>query len=344
MKKNSTHKKYIISFGDREGRFDAGSKSPMDAIRFLKEEGWRLMVLPYLGIDESKRKWLLPGHVLKLLFCIKPGSEVLFIYPCHMWQITIINLLKFILRPWYRLLGIKSTAFVMDINSVRFYDGDPSLEISVLNCMDRIIVHSPQMDKFVRDRGYAGESSILGLVDYSVEKSSCKVRTLSHEICFAGNLKKSEFLRTIDFSCFSKAKFFFYGQGFTEEISKSNTEYKGLFSPEDLSGVEGSWGLVWDGDSAKALDGFLGRYMKMNSPHKASMYACAGLPLIVPEGSFVADVVREKGLGLILNDLNDLDSAIGNVTESEYATMLENVHAFAERLTHGRQLKDAISS
>lgn len=335
--------RYIVSFTTLDELYNAGSKAPMDVVRFLTDSGWKLLNIPYMNPSSFKRKLNLPGLVWKYMFMTPKDSELLFVFPYFMWQPTVVKLIRKC-TPWFRRRGIRTIGYVIDLNEIRFKEGDLELEMAVLRCFDKLIVHSPQMSQIVRENGYEGEISILGLLDYAVETPNAKVRKLSHDICFAGNLGKSRFLHVIDYSKFPRSGFFFYGNGFTDDITKDNTEYKGRFSPEDLSDIEGSWGLVWDGDSGKALDGFLGRYMKINSPHKASMYVCAGMPLIVPEGSFVAEVVRDKGIGIVLSQLDDLEAAIDTVSEDQYSVMIENVNAFAERLMHGRQTMDAMNS
>ena len=51
-----------------------------------------------------------------------------------------------------------------------------------------------------------------------------------------------------------------------------NCTYKGKFSPENISFIEGNWGLVWDGDQLETCHGKLGEYLRINSSHKISLY------------------------------------------------------------------------
>ena len=56
----------------------------------------------------------------------------------------------------------------------------------------------------------------------------------------------------------------------------------GSFLPDELpSALEGSFGLVWDGDSSKTCSGVFGEYLRYNNSHKASLYLASGFPIIV---------------------------------------------------------------
>lgn len=346
MRTRKPHK-YIVAFSDVSAntaeKYNAGAKAPMDIVRFLEDDGWELLNFPYIELPPKKRFIKFPFYVLRLLTKIRRGNEFMMIHPYFTWQATVMDLL-FRLKPLFRKVGAKLHCYVVDIMCVRFMKDTPDLEMKVLNTFDSIIVHSPKMADYVRDNGVESKTAILGLLDYSVKVPNTMERSLSHDICFAGNLQKSWFLHTFDETKFPKAKFLLYGLGMTEDLDKPCFTYKGKFSPEDLSGIEGSWGLIWDGDSCNGLVGSLGDYLKLNSPHKASMCLCAGLPLIAPEGSFTAELVKKEGMGIVVRSIEDVDSAIDAITPEEYAAMLENVHNHADRLTHGLNLADALKA
>ena len=55
---------------------------------------------------------------------------------------------------------------------------------------------------------------------------------------------------------------------------KNKYEYKGVFKPDIIGHLEGSWGLVWDGDSTETRSGTWGSYLK-NSLHLINFrYMC----------------------------------------------------------------------
>lgn len=332
---------YSIGFRKKDNLFHAGTKLPEDIFEFLKDWGCRHIYLPYVGMDKSRRKFLIPKMLWTLAFGIEKNSEIFVVYPEDMCHITVYRMFR-LLKPWYSLRNVKLTCISIDFNTIRFYDGDLMEDLKVLNIFDKVILQSPAMEKMARDKGFKPEVVLNGLFDYKVKVPFEKARKYSHDICFAGNLTKSEFLHHFDELHFEKCRFLIYGNGFTDDMANSAMIYKGKFSPDDLSTVEGSWGLVWDGDYLDRLGGFLGDYMRINSPLKASLCLCAGMPLITPEGSFVATVVKQNGLGLVVSSLADLDAVIDSVTEEEYARMLENVRRYGDLLKSGALLKRAL--
>ena len=113
----------------------------------------------------------------------------------------------------------------------------------------------------------------------------------------AGNLRrhKAEYVYRLPDS----QKFNLYGVGY-EKQNKNNICYHGSFDPDELPFVlEGSFGLVWDGDSAETCSGVYGQYLKVNNPHKCSLYLATGLPVIVWKESTVARIVKKQSLVLL---------------------------------------------
>ena len=99
--------------------------------------------------------------------------------------------------------------------------------------------------------------------------------------------------------------------------------------------MDGAFGLVWDGTSVETCAGDCGNYLRINAPHKLSLYLSAGLPVIVWSQSGQAGFVKEKGLGLVVEDLNDVAAAIGRLTDAEYEGMRSRVVAMGMKMRAG---------
>lgn len=57
---------------------------------------------------------------------------------------------------------------------------------------------------------------------------------------------------------------------------------KESLAAEELPGaLVQSFGLVWDGNSMDTCTGNYGSYLRINDPHKVSLYLSSGLPIIV---------------------------------------------------------------
>lgn len=111
--------------------------------------------------------------------------------------------------------------------------------------------------------------------------------------------------------------------------------YKGIFYPNNIKNLEGSWGLVWDGDSTKTCNGNWGTYLKIIAPHKFSLYILAGLPLIVWKDSAMAIFVKEKQIGITINSLSEIADIINQTTSEQYQTFCKNIRSLQKTLTEG---------
>ena len=99
-----------------------------------------------------------------------------------------------------------------------------------------------------------------------------------------------------------------YGINYDEQnITSLNVEYKGAFLPNEIpSKLEGSFGLVWDGDSTDGCNGASGDYIRYNNPHKLSLYISSCLPVIVWSQAAIADFVRQHNIGFCVDKLIDI--------------------------------------
>ena len=106
--------------------------------------------------------------------------------------------------------------------------------------------------------------------------------------------------------------------------------------------IDGSWGLVWDGDSIDTCSGLLGKYLRYNAPHKCSLYIAAHLPLIVWEESAMAPFVRENGIGICVKSIGEIKDRISKISDDEYTEMQRKLEILSKRLDSGEQMKSAI--
>ncbi len=236
---------------------------------------------------------------------------------------------------------------VHDIHSLRRGDNDGLLrEIKILNLADSIIVHNHFMKEILLENGLKVKKIYnLEIFDYLCFLENKKdVVTKEADIVFAGNLSKSIFLPAL-FACNKNVFINLYGIGWKNEWKKyENVKYIGNFNPDEIpSKLRGKYGLVWDGDSVKNCSGLLGEYIKINNPHKFSLYIAAGLPVIVWDKSAIAEYVTQYNIGIVLNTLTDLKVAIDNVSSDEYLAKCMNVKKLQNKIIKGQILKEILS-
>lgn len=216
---------------------------------------------------------------------------------------------------------------------------------SLLRHSDVLIVHNDAMGKKLIDSyGIPSDRVVpLGLFDYEVSGNRCAIARQDLPVIVAGNLQK----RKAGYLYSGELGFPVNAYGVRYEEAEGNVCYKGSFEPEVLPGnLEGSYGLVWDGESVDTCAGAYGEYLRINDPHKTSLYLASGLPVIVWSQAAVAKHILDNGLGLAVASLRDVPSAMESVSAEEYSRMLLNVRQEADRLRSGyytkRALKEAL--
>ena len=180
----------------------------------------------------------------------------------------------FIQYPFYSNIILRKLLFrlflyndvcllVHDVDSLReFGQDDIRHEIEVFNTCKILIVHNKRMADALNKIGVHTPMLTLDLFDYLRPAIDHPTRTYRHEIAFAGNLAKSTFL------CHDLDKlgvdFFVYGINFNrEKIHSKNVTYKGSFTSEEIPArLEGSFGLIWDGDSIDSCSSTFGEYTR----------------------------------------------------------------------------------
>ena len=121
-------------------------------------------------------------------------------------------------------------------------------------------------------------------------------------------------------------------------------KYVGRFSPENVTMLQESWGLSWDGDGINALEGVIGNYLKYISPHKVSLYIAAGMPVIISKESALAEYIEQNKLGITIQSLYDIEAALNVLTDSEMQAIRKNVSLMSERLRNGKMLGSIIEN
>ena len=160
-------------------------------------------------------------------------------------------------------------------------------------------------------------------------------------VIVAGNfdIRKTKYARQLPES----PEFSIYGINFEEENLPSNVQYNGAFSPDELSNhLHGGFGLVWDGDSPHTCSGMYGEYLKMNNPHKASLYLASGFPIIVWSQSALAEFVRKNHCGILVDSLFEIADCLNSIDEEDFQELIKNSKIVGEKLRNGYFLKTAL--
>ena len=237
----------------------------------------------------------------------------------------------------------KLVAIIHDLDSLR-NTMKAHQELEVLNNFDILIVHNKSMQKYINDIGYQGEIIILEIFDYlhNVNRKVIESK-LEKSICFAGNLDKSIFVKKLN-----KVKNLHFNlYGITknpQEIESEKVKFRGKYSSEEIVfKLEGGFGLIWDGDSLETCDGVIGNYQRYNNPHKLSLYIASEKPVIVWKDAAIADFVQDNNIGLVVNNLFEIEQKINELSKEDYEEMLNNVVELKRKISKGFFTKRAVS-
>lgn len=322
-----------------------GTKFENDWIKILALKNVLLKYYPTIGSKINKLITL-----LELIFVLLTTSKTLyiFIYPLFYWDFKNNKIISFYQRILYKFMEMSRNKIAIVISDLDFVRnegiGSIKKDIYFLKKVDYIIVHNENMAKLLEDNGIEKQRIInqeIGnnLSDYKLEIK----RSLSKTVIFSGNLSKSRFLDKLLEVNYLSYTINLYGIGFSRKKETSFLKYKGSYSSEDIvTVIEGSWGLIWDGDDIEKCSGFYGEYTRINNPSKFSQYIAAGLPVIAWNKAAVADIIKKYKIGFVVDNLIEIGDMLNIITEKEYQEYINNVLKLREKVVTGYHFKRAI--
>lgn len=345
--------KYYLkdSFLHNEHEKNAGSKARNDVETILISEG-------YEGLELKVENWYKMNffkaqqhkyRATKSVFDqLGAGDELVIQFPIIHHTFFISQLIKQAQKR-----GAKFYLLIHDVETLRHAAGSEVKfrhkvrnyfqEKKALMSVDGIIVHNDIMKKVLVSQGVPADKMVsLEIFDYLIPNFEEKTAPQKDQpIIVAGNLNptKSGYLYNLP----EQPAYNLYGVGYDESRALKNTSYFGSFMPDNLpTALEGSFGLVWDGDSSETCQGSYGNYLRFNNSHKASLYLASGFPVVVWKESALAHFILEKSCGIAVASLHDLEAALENLTEKEYADLSENARRIGKDLREGYYLRSAL--
>ncbi|WP_173553134.1 galactofuranosyltransferase [Sharpea azabuensis] len=219
-------------------------------------------------------------------------------------------------------------------------------EINLLKSCDKIIAHNADMKQALVDLGFEADKIVLlEVFDYVVNKLG-NTENYAHahsdgNIIIAGNLRRHKAAYAYDLP--DNVNFNLYGIDYNAE-PKDNVHYLGSFLPDELpSALDGSFGLVWDGTSVDTCTGTYGQYLKINNPHKVSLYLASGMPIAIWKEAALAKFVEEHKCGITISSIGEIEDKLKNMSEEEYEELKNNTIKESTRLRKGYYTKKAVA-
>lgn len=336
-------KKIIItaSAEKTENSENAGSKAREDLEEILSSYNFEKKEVPlyrYQQMRHCKLKYLYKKifsilDFLGFFLTLEKGSILFFHWP--LGNVKKYSSLAVHLKKYKKL---QLLCAVHDINSLRVQGHFSLEEADQLNLYDILIVHNEKMKKLCKEKGIRkAHIYVLGIFDYCMKNKEVPRHHFSPELAIAGNLskEKAEYLTRLPEGCLI---YHLYGRGYTGNETE-HVCWHGAFSPDILADIiEGSFGLVWDGNNISVCSGW-GEYLRYNNPHKLSLYLASGLPVIIWEEAAMADWIKNRNLGFTVKSLEQLDEKLREITSEDYEKMAANARKTGTALRQGANFR-----
>lgn len=332
---SSSGKYQITEF--RMHDYDAGYKAPSDVATIAADNEYKILSIVRGTIRYGQRQ-----------------TELEWIRACNEITDNAVVILQFpiidISGGVYRLNELKDKKHIMiicvvhDIEILRRPVRDDYIEqYNMLKTLaDVWIVHNNKMKELLISKGFSADRIVsLEIFDYLADNSFMVKKDSG--IIIAGNLDigKSEYIYHLNE--ISDVKFNLFGANYSDNDDYDNISYFGTFLPDELiRNLQGKYGLVWDGNSLDTCSGLTGEYLKINNPHKLSLYLAVGLPIIIWDEAAEADFVLKEHVGITVKSLYELPDKISAISDSEYKTMKRNAEIVGKRLRNGQYMTNAI--
>ena len=216
-----------------------------------------------------------------------------------------------------------------------------------LDNSDVAISHNARMTDWLVARGVDRAKIVdLGIFDYLADGFE-PAADVPFERCvtIAGNLGLHKAGYLADLGSITDVDWRLFGPMFDPARTKGPTiRHCGCFPPDEIPRhMTAGFGLVWDGTSIDSCAGGHGEYLRINNPHKLSLYLASGLPVIVWDESAAADFVRANDVGFAVRSLREIGARLAALSEADYFRFKRNACSVSEKLRTGHFTKAALA-
>lgn len=350
--------KYLLDIKNKED-FTAGSKARNDVENILTSLGFKRKFI----YSKSNKKSVvntvcsllqIENQLKKVMRSLEENSILIVQYP---WDFLMLKFSRIICN-YANEKNIKTIVLIHDLNGLRTgsditreYYKFIVCEYRFLNNFDIVIAHNETMKSILISKGVSSNKiKVIELFDYLINKKYALIQrnyNLPYKVVnIGGNLSESKAGYVYKLSDLGSLSYIYnlYGPNY-HGFSSCFVKYRGVISSDELpKEINSGFGLVWDGDSLSTCNGNFGRYLKINNPHKLSMYIACGIPVIVWKDAALSDFVIKNHVGLCIKSLDELNVFFQSLSKEEYRQYCNNVNKIREKLINGYYLKKVISN
>lgn len=319
------------------GEKTAGSKARFDIEKVLETNGFKKLINDAKNTDNLNN---IMNHIkirngwIKKINGLKKGDNLVIQFPLAYRTIFLRNIIKILKKK-----DVNIILLIHDLDMYRAKHIKTKIRVAfeqgnVLDMADKIIVHNNQMENLLISKGIPSKKLVtLDIFDYLVDNDAYPANIkYGDKLIVAGVLRKKKVGYL--YKGPKQGSYNLYGIGYTADFP--NLKYMGSFLPNDLPKVlEGSYGLIWDGDSLNTCTGPYGEYLRINNPHKTSLYLSSGIPVIIWKEAALADFVIKNNVGIAVDSLENIENILNKITKEDYDKMKENAYRLSKKLRRG---------
>ncbi len=342
---------------DHDSLKNSLSKGRDDYFEVLRRMGFKRIAIPpfrprrFLSLRERVLfEFRLTDAWRKSLKVLKAGDTLIIHSPNSEKFIAFASMIRRLHKKGCRIVTITfelETFFMMDYRRFARIKRNASkrTEAILFDVSDAVVVHNDVMKNRLMQAGFDGNKMFsVGVMDYLREEplhfAPADRIAKDKPVIYAGHLTAEK--STFEYDLPEGFRCNLYGQDYTGPVN-DYVCYKGAYDPIELMDImEGSFGLVWEGNSSDGCYGAYGDYLTFNNPHKIALYLASGIPVIVWKGAAMADFVRKEKCGLIVDNLREVPELIEGLTDDEYETMKERACIVGNEMRKGVHIRNAV--
>lgn len=273
-----------------------------------------------------------------VLGVIQPEDLVVVQFP--MW--THLNFQAEFFDAIKNIESVKMVALIHDIPTWMFTEGndynrDNDFWLNQLKKFDLIMVANDKMAQKLYEDGVDVAMIPMQIWDYCY-------RGPKQEKLFRKKLYYVSGRDIMDIDYTASTPLYFYNKNVENAVLAYGSVTWAGRKPSDeiVAEIDGGFGIVVSDNIKEKSNMNFAFYNQFNNPTKLSLYLAAGIPLIVASKTPHSKLVAEHGIGLVVDDLNDIDQILAKITAAEYQQMLERVKPWQEAVCKGYFVKRAL--
>ena len=274
-----------------------------------------------------------------LLDPVQPGDLVVVQFPLF----TTDSFTETFFDQLFHRQGVQKVAVIRDIpswmNAVDSdgYDAQTDWWLTLLRRFDLLIVANEQEAAQLRRDGVNVPMISLVICDY-LYQGPWRKKQFRKELYYASGRD----ILGLDYHAATPLNVY---SAVASDAVQANGSTRWLgFQPSDaiLASLSGGFGIVTANNIRESHDEAFKYYTQFNDPTKLSFYWAAGLPVVTTSRTPHAQLIKDRHLGLVVDDLNDIDRILSDMSSADYQAMVTAVAPWQRAVTTGFFIKRAL--